>query len=97
VPSAERQGTPIPCTFQEPTYTDSDSAFIRNLGHHVVETPAAFDMIGPSTLVFGVHLYIGNYADILRNHLPALYIGTRPGHWIELVTWLQTYTDVGGI
>lgn len=74
---------PVHCLFQEPLFTAADQAFIRSLGHEVVETPAGFEAVGPRTLVFGVHLYRQVYARAIGAHTPAVFVGTPYAVWEE--------------
>ncbi|KAI0010833.1 hypothetical protein F4779DRAFT_276169 [Xylariaceae sp. FL0662B] len=74
---------PVHCLFQEPLFTVADRAFIRSLGHEVTETPAAFEAVGPGTLVFGVHLYREVYARAIAAHTPAMFVGTPYAVWEE--------------
>ncbi len=74
--AAKKGGQPIPCFFQEPRYGDGDKAFLRSLGHSVVETPAAQAMVDDTTLVLGIHLYRNLYQELMATTLPAVLIGT---------------------
>lgn len=73
----------IDCFFQDPVFNTSDKAFLKNLGHTVVETPAGCEMIDQDTLFFGVHLYKPIYAMALEKHLPAIFVGTGWEVWDE--------------
>ncbi|KAI1658561.1 hypothetical protein F4813DRAFT_388330 [Daldinia decipiens] len=73
----------IRCIFQEPVFNTSDKAFIRALGHEVVDSPIGFELVSPTTLVFGIHLYRDVYAQILSKCLPAMFIGTPQEVWEE--------------
>lgn len=53
---------PIPCLFQEPLFSASDTAFLTSLGHSVVCHPAACRAVDAHTLLYGVHLYRSLYA-----------------------------------
>jgi hypothetical protein len=44
-----------------------------------------FDMIGPKTLFFGVHLYRGVYAKSLETSSPAIFVGTDWSAWDMLL------------
>ncbi|KAI1091425.1 hypothetical protein F5B19DRAFT_493498 [Rostrohypoxylon terebratum] len=72
---------PIRCLFQEPLFNSVDEEFIRSLGHGVVYSPRGFDEVGPSTMVFGIHLYKNIYSQALANHLPAVFVGTPREVW----------------
>ena len=74
---------PIPCVFQEPLFSPADKAFIEGLGHRVVESPAAFDLVGPDTLLFAVHMYRDVYTCAIKNHVPAVFVGTAYEVWEE--------------
>ncbi|KAI8956726.1 hypothetical protein F5Y11DRAFT_139014 [Daldinia sp. FL1419] len=73
----------IRCIFQEPAFDASDKAFIRSLGHDVVDSPAGFELVGPSTFAFGIHLYRDVYAQIIGKCLPAIFVGTPSEVWEE--------------
>ncbi|KAF4973938.1 hypothetical protein FZEAL_9124 [Fusarium zealandicum] len=77
-------GEKIECVFQDPVFSASDKAFLVNLGHSVVETPAGCDMIDQDTLFFGVHLYKPIYAMALEKALPAIFVGTGWDVWDDL-------------
>ncbi|KAM6535805.1 hypothetical protein FALCPG4_005340 [Fusarium falciforme] len=77
-------GRKIDCFFQDPVFNTSDKAFLKNLGHTVVETPAGCEMIDQDTLFFGVHLYKPIYAMALGKHLPAIFVGTGWEVWDDL-------------
>jgi len=79
--AADRQGSSIPCYFQEPRYKANDKAFLESLGHTVLESPAALEMVTPSTLVFGIHLYKKLYCDTIANVYPAMLVGTGCDCW----------------
>ncbi len=81
----EHQGCPVPCVFQEPAYTAADKAFLRGLGHAVVESPAALALVRPDTLVFGVHLPCGLYAAVLESCFPAVLVATPWHVWQQSV------------
>lgn len=72
---------PIECIFQEPIFTESDKRFITDLGHTIVESPAAYERIDQHTLLIGVHLYRPIYAEALKSCLPAIFIGTGWDVW----------------
>lgn len=74
-------GQKIDCFFQDPIFTESDKAFIARLGHQVVESPKGCDMVNPDTLLFAVHLYRPIYAMALKDHLPAVFVGTGWDVW----------------
>lgn len=71
----------IACLFQEPLFNAADKEFIRSLGHEVVDSPAGFERVSSSTLVFGVHLYRDIYARAIRKHRPAIFVGTPREVW----------------
>jgi hypothetical protein len=73
----------IDCFFQDPVFNTSDKAFLKNLGHTVVETPAGCEMIDQDTFFFGVHLYKPIYAMALEKHLPVIFVGTGWEVWDE--------------
>ncbi|KAJ3509507.1 hypothetical protein NM208_g15658 [Fusarium decemcellulare] len=74
----------IECVFQDPVFSASDKAFLTNLGHTVVETPAGCEMIDQNALFFGVHLYKPIYAMALEKNLPAIFVGTGWDVWDDL-------------
>lgn len=61
---------PIRCVFQEPEYTPADRAFLQRRGHDVVDDPAAFGLVGASTLLWGVHMYHQVYSRALQGNNP---------------------------
>ncbi|ERS95638.1 hypothetical protein HMPREF1624_08154 [Sporothrix schenckii ATCC 58251] len=69
-------GHAIECFFQEPLYTSADKAYLIGLGHTVIETPAAYQMIGPTTMVFAIHLPTREYLGCLLDAVPVMLIGT---------------------
>ncbi|KAI3318797.1 hypothetical protein HD806DRAFT_302818 [Xylariaceae sp. AK1471] len=69
------------CFFQDPIFNSVDKAFIASLGHQVVESPKGFQLVDPSTLVFGVHLYRDIYSEVIATHIPAMFIGTAYEVW----------------
>ncbi|KAK2592442.1 hypothetical protein QQS21_009858 [Conoideocrella luteorostrata] len=71
----------IKCTFQEPLFTEADATFLRSLGHRVVEAPLASEAVTSDTLLYGIHLYRNLYAEALRSHLPAMFVGTGWATW----------------
>ncbi|CAM1501525.1 Fc.00g035090.m01.CDS01 [Cosmosporella sp. VM-42] len=77
-------GQEIKCVFQEPAFTQSDKDFVASLGHEVVEDPAACDMVNESSFLFSVHLYRPIYARALKNHLPAIFVGTGWTAWDKI-------------
>lgn len=84
VPLVEKTtGQKVDCFFQDPVFSTSDKAFLANLGHTVVETPAGCEMIDKDTLFFGVHLYKPIYSMALEKHLPAIFVGTGWEVWDE--------------
>ncbi|KAK2733052.1 hypothetical protein CKAH01_08550 [Colletotrichum kahawae] len=70
----------IPCSFQEPRFTPNDIKFLENLGHEVVESPAAFEAVDEDTLVFAIHMYRPIYEATLKT-LPAIFVGTGWDVW----------------
>lgn len=72
---------PVPCVFQDPVFTSADRDFIAGLGHHVVDSPVAFDCVTPDSFLFGIHLYRPVYVAALQSHLPALFVGTGLDIW----------------
>ncbi|OHW99304.1 sensitivity to red light reduced-srr1 [Colletotrichum incanum] len=76
----------IPCSFQEPRFTSNDTEFLRNLGHKVVQSPAAFEVVDEETLVFAVHMYRPIYEAMLEKASPALFVGTGWDVWDEFAT-----------
>lgn len=76
-----KQDNVIKCFFQEPAFSPSDTAFIRELGHEVVGTPAGFDLVDQSTLVYGVHLYREVYSQAIGKAVPAVFVGTGFDVW----------------
>ncbi|KAI5860957.1 hypothetical protein GGS23DRAFT_202801 [Durotheca rogersii] len=71
----------IPCIFQEPFFNSADKAFIRSLGHEVVDSPEGFERVGASTFVFGVHLYRDIYLQAIASHIPRIFVGTPFHIW----------------
>ncbi|OAR02935.1 hypothetical protein LLEC1_04937 [Akanthomyces lecanii] len=71
----------IECIFQEPIFTHSDESLLRALGHRVVASPAAYELIDDATLLFAVHLYRPIYAAALKSSLPAIFVGTGWDVW----------------
>lgn len=78
-----KEGHAISCFFQDPIFNPVDKAFIESLGHQVVESPVGFQLVEPSALVFGVHLYRDVYSQIIATHTPAMFIGTAYEVWEE--------------
>ncbi|CCF35786.1 hypothetical protein CH063_07493 [Colletotrichum higginsianum] len=76
----------IPCSFQEPRFTPNDTEFLTNLGHQVVESPAAFEAVDEDTLVFAVHMYRPIYEATLEKASPAMFVGTGWDVWDEFAT-----------
>ncbi|KAK2052774.1 hypothetical protein LY76DRAFT_555131 [Colletotrichum caudatum] len=76
----------IPCSFQEPRFTPNDAEFLTNLGHKVVESPAAFEAVDQDTLVFAVHMYRPVYEATLEKASPAMFVGTGWDVWDEFAT-----------
>ncbi|OTA99617.1 hypothetical protein M426DRAFT_16292 [Hypoxylon sp. CI-4A] len=74
---------PIRCIFQDPAFNSVDKDFIRGLGHEVVDSPEGFDLVDPSTLIFGVHLYKDTYSRAIAQHIPAVFVGTPREVWEE--------------
>ncbi|KXJ90446.1 hypothetical protein Micbo1qcDRAFT_234429 [Microdochium bolleyi] len=77
----EKQQTSIKCFFQEPVFSASDAEFIRQLGHDVVDTPAGFEAVDDSTLVYGVHLYREVYSQAIGKAIPTVFVGTGYDVW----------------
>ncbi|OTA58969.1 hypothetical protein K449DRAFT_334000 [Hypoxylon sp. EC38] len=77
------QPQPIHCLFQEPVFNSADKNFICSLGYKVVDSPEGFEQVGPSTLVFGIHLYKDVYAQAIDGHPPAIFVGTPREIWEE--------------
>ncbi|KAH7136695.1 hypothetical protein B0J13DRAFT_79851 [Dactylonectria estremocensis] len=77
-------GGKIDCVFQDPVFTQSDKDFLASLGHEVVETPAAFDMVDADTFLYGIHLYQGIYTMALKSSLPVIFVGTGWDVWDDL-------------
>ncbi|KAI0018020.1 hypothetical protein F4780DRAFT_781724 [Xylariomycetidae sp. FL0641] len=75
------QQHPIRCFFQEPLFNSAEKEFIESLGHSVVSSPAGFQQVDPSTLVFGVHLYRDIYSQVLARHIPTVFVGTSYSVW----------------
>ncbi|KAL7621768.1 hypothetical protein AAE478_009095 [Parahypoxylon ruwenzoriense] len=73
----------IRCLFQEPLFNSVDTAFIRNLGCEVVDSPQGFELVSASTFVFGIHLYRDVYSQAIAKHTPAVFIGTPYDIWEE--------------
>ncbi|XWW94546.1 hypothetical protein V2A60_002489 [Cordyceps javanica] len=73
--------TPIQCIFQEPIFTDADKTFLASLGHRVVSSPQAYDLVDDTTLLFAIHLYRPIYAAALKSNLPAVFVGTGWDVW----------------
>jgi hypothetical protein len=73
----------ICCFFQDPIFNSVDKAFIASLGHRVVESPTGFELLEPSTLAFGIHLYRDVYSQIIATHIPAMFVGTPYEVWEE--------------
>ncbi|KAF9871988.1 hypothetical protein CkaCkLH20_10620 [Colletotrichum karsti] len=71
----------IPCSFQEPRFTTNDTEFLTNLGHKVVESPAAFEAVDEDTLVFAIHMYRPIYELALEKASPAMFVGTGWDVW----------------
>ncbi|KAL0938105.1 uncharacterized protein CTRU02_207836 [Colletotrichum truncatum] len=78
---AEIYNESIPCSFQEPRFTPNDIEFLKNLGHDVVESPAAFEAVDEDTLVFAIHMYRPIYEATLEKALPAMFVGTGWDVW----------------
>lgn len=82
--SAESESKEPPkCVFQEPRFTATDKKFLEDMGHTVVDSPGAFDLVDSSAMVFGVHLYRDIWASALEKCLPAMFIGTGWDVWDE--------------
>jgi hypothetical protein len=73
---ADISGKPILCTFQEPVFSAVDKEFLQSLGHTVVESPDAYQLVDSSTLLFGNHLYRSIYEEALSRCLPRMFVGT---------------------
>ncbi|GKT66403.1 sensitivity to red light reduced- srr1 [Colletotrichum tofieldiae] len=83
---AELYKESIQCSFQEPRFAPNDTEFLTNLGHKVVESPAAFEAVDEDTLVFAVHMYRPIYEATLEKALPAMFVGTGWDVWDEFAT-----------
>ncbi|KAG6205418.1 hypothetical protein E4U35_002617 [Claviceps purpurea] len=77
--------TTIHCTFQEPLFTDADTAFLTARSHAVVPAPLASTAVTPHTLLYGIHLYRPLYEEALQDHLPSAYVGTDWETWEQLM------------
>lgn len=77
--------TTIHCTFQEPLFTDADTAFLTARGHAVVPAPLASTAVTPHTLLYGIHLYRPLYEEALQDYLPSVYVGTDWETWEQYV------------
>ena len=86
--------------FQDPAFNDSDKAYLESRGHTVVETPKAFEIIGPQTFLFAPHLERGVYAEALGNALPGLSVGSEVKLFIDQLvvrpTLSQNDAQAGG-
>ncbi|KAK3330711.1 hypothetical protein B0H66DRAFT_72733 [Apodospora peruviana] len=69
---------------QEPAFTQTDNVFCARLGLEVVETPAAFSIVDPNTLLFGIHMELPTYHEALKT-LPGVFVGVGLGEWESLV------------
>ncbi|KAI5918464.1 hypothetical protein F4810DRAFT_691976 [Camillea tinctor] len=74
----------IRCVFQEPLFTPTDRAFLEGLGHVVVDTPEAFAVVGPGTLLFAVHMYRDVYTRAIAGCVPAVFVGTAYEVWEDI-------------
>ncbi|KAI1635221.1 hypothetical protein F4809DRAFT_462268 [Biscogniauxia mediterranea] len=72
------------CVFQEPLFTPADRGFLEGLGHRVVETPDAFGLVGPRSLLFAVHMYRDVYTRAIARHVPAVFVGTAYEVWEDI-------------
>ncbi|KAG6029484.1 hypothetical protein E4U40_000499 [Claviceps sp. LM458 group G5] len=77
--------TTIHSIFQEPLFTDADTAFLTARGHAVVPAPLASTAVTPHTLLYGIHLYRPLYEEALQHHLPSAYVGTDWETWEQLM------------
>ncbi|KUI70007.1 hypothetical protein VM1G_04796 [Cytospora mali] len=77
----EENGQPIECFYQEPRFAQPDKDFIESIGGNVVDSPASYDLVDETTLVFGVHLYRDIWAAALKKSLPGIFVGTGWGVW----------------
>jgi hypothetical protein len=75
--------TRIECIFQEPLFTDSERAFLKDMGHTVVDHPVACQSVTRDTLLYGIHLYRELYQEALDAALPAVFVGTGWDTWDE--------------
>lgn len=76
-------GGKIRTVFQDPAFTARDREFLVGLGHEVVESPKAMELVDEHTLLFGIHLYREVYAEALKKSLPAILVGTGYSVWEE--------------
>ena len=49
---ADVTGAAVQCVFQEPAFLSSDVEFLQLLGHSVVQSPAAFDLVGVDAFLY---------------------------------------------
>ena len=75
------KGEKLRCIFQEPIFTVSDKEFITSLGHDVVESPVACEMVTSTTFLYAIHLYRPIYCLALKLHLPSIFVGTGWDVW----------------
>ena len=72
---------PFNIIFQEPAFNANDIAFIKSLGHTVVDSPEGNQYIHANTLFYGPHLYYQLYAEALQGELPVIYVGSGIECW----------------
>ncbi|KAI0599597.1 hypothetical protein F4775DRAFT_591383 [Biscogniauxia sp. FL1348] len=80
----EKQKPVVRCIFQEPLFTPADRGFLEGLGHRVVDTPEAFGLVGPGSLLFAVHMYKDVYTRAIAKHVPAVFVGTAYEVWEDI-------------
>ncbi|KAL6857380.1 hypothetical protein J3F83DRAFT_717994 [Trichoderma novae-zelandiae] len=76
-----REGKAFNIIFQEPAFNVNDIAFIKSLGHTVVDAPEGNKHINANTLFYGPHLYYQLYAEALQGALPVIYVGSGIDFW----------------
>jgi len=63
-------------SFQDPTFTEVERAFLLSLGYKVFLHPKAFEVMHPTTFVFAPRFRKDLVVGLFRIAHPALYIGT---------------------
>ncbi|KAF3760036.1 hypothetical protein M406DRAFT_222847, partial [Cryphonectria parasitica EP155] len=71
----------IECIYQEPRFAQPDKDFIASLGGKVLDSPASYDLIDETTMVYGIHLYRDVWNAALDKSLPAMCVGTGWDVW----------------